>query len=102
MITGIIWAILAGLMLGLYALPNKFTKDFKEETKVEKLAWPDMALQLDAYRHGLRLPEAQMINIFIDRETGLVKTYEWTGTYFEQFKCLLSFWQLSKDYRSAW
>ncbi len=31
MITGISWAILAGLMLGLYALPNKFTKDFKEE-----------------------------------------------------------------------
>lgn len=31
MITGIAWAILAGLMLGLYALPNKFTKDFKEE-----------------------------------------------------------------------
>ncbi len=31
MILGISWAILAGLMLGLYALPNKFTMDFKEE-----------------------------------------------------------------------
>ena len=31
MIIGILWAILAGLMLGLYALPNKFTKDFEEE-----------------------------------------------------------------------
>lgn len=31
MIIGILWAVLAGLMLGLYALPNKFTKDFKEE-----------------------------------------------------------------------
>ncbi len=31
MIIGIAWAVLAGLMLGLYALPNKFTKDFKEE-----------------------------------------------------------------------
>lgn len=31
MIEGIIWAIFAGLMLGLYALPEKFTKDFKFE-----------------------------------------------------------------------
>ena len=31
MITGIIWAVLAGLMLGLYALPEKFTKDFEFE-----------------------------------------------------------------------
>ena len=31
MLSGIAWAILAGLMLGLYALPNKFTRDFKEE-----------------------------------------------------------------------
>ena len=31
MFSGIAWAILAGLMLGLYALPNKFTKDFEEE-----------------------------------------------------------------------
>ncbi|MFY0653524.1 MAG: rhamnose/proton symporter RhaT [Cyclobacteriaceae bacterium] len=31
MTEGIIWAIGAGLMLGLYALPEKFTKDFKFE-----------------------------------------------------------------------
>jgi hypothetical protein len=31
MIEGIVWALFAGLMLGLYALPGKFTKDFKEE-----------------------------------------------------------------------
>lgn len=31
MIAGVAWAILAGLMLGLYALPEKFTKDFKFE-----------------------------------------------------------------------
>ena len=31
MTIGIIWALVAGLMLGLYALPGKFTKDFKEE-----------------------------------------------------------------------
>ena len=31
MLVGILWALLAGLMLGLYALPGKYTKDFKEE-----------------------------------------------------------------------
>lgn len=31
MIEGIIWAVFAGIMLGLYALPEKFTKDFKFE-----------------------------------------------------------------------
>ncbi len=30
MIEGIVWALFAGLMLGLYALPGKFTKGFKE------------------------------------------------------------------------
>lgn len=31
MITGIIWAVAAGVMLGLYALPEKFTKEFEFE-----------------------------------------------------------------------
>lgn len=31
MISGIIWAVSAGIMLGLYALPEKFAKDFKFE-----------------------------------------------------------------------
>ena len=31
MIQGILLAIVAGLMLGLYALPEKFTKDFEFE-----------------------------------------------------------------------
>ncbi|MFY0687659.1 MAG: rhamnose/proton symporter RhaT [Cyclobacteriaceae bacterium] len=31
MIEGLIWAVFAGLMLGLYALPEKYTKDFQFE-----------------------------------------------------------------------
>lgn len=31
MLVGIIWALLAGVMLGLYALPGKYTKDFRFE-----------------------------------------------------------------------
>ncbi|MFR9583811.1 MAG: hypothetical protein SNG60_06055, partial [Rikenellaceae bacterium] len=31
MITGILWAILAGVMLGLYALPEKYVKGYTYE-----------------------------------------------------------------------
>ncbi|MEM7381481.1 MAG: L-rhamnose/proton symporter RhaT [Bacteroidota bacterium] len=31
MTEGVLWAVFAGLMLGLYALPEKFTKDFRYE-----------------------------------------------------------------------
>ena len=37
MLIGILWALLAGLMLGLYALPAKYTKDFREENTWESL-----------------------------------------------------------------
>ena len=31
MMSGVVWALLAGVMLGLYALPEKYTKEFKYE-----------------------------------------------------------------------
>ena len=31
MIIGVVWALAAGVMLGLYALPEKYTKDFEYE-----------------------------------------------------------------------
>lgn len=31
MMAGVVWALFAGVMLGLYALPEKYTKDFKYE-----------------------------------------------------------------------
>lgn len=79
------------------------SKDFEKDTPIKKLCWPEQALQLDAYRHGLKMEEAQMISIFIDRETGIVKSYRWPeGNCFEQFKCLLKYWQLSKGYDSSY
>ena len=79
------------------------SKDFTEDTLMSKLCWPEQALQLDAYRHGLGMPEARMVSVYIDRATGIVKTYEWPeGDYFEQFKCLLKYWQLSKGYDSSY
>ena len=32
MLVGILWALIGGLMLGLYALPGKFTKDSRKRT----------------------------------------------------------------------
>lgn len=79
------------------------TKDFAEDADPKKLAYPEMAMQLDAYRHGLNMPEAKMVNVFVDRETGIVKLYEWPeGNYFEMFQCLLKYWQLSKGYDSSY
>ena len=34
MLIGILSALLAGAMLGLYALPGKYVKDFQEENKL--------------------------------------------------------------------
>ena len=31
MLGGIIWAVIAGVMLGLYALPEKYVKDYNYE-----------------------------------------------------------------------
>lgn len=79
------------------------TKDFAEDADPKKLAYPEMAMQLDAYRNGVNMPTASMINVFVDRETGMVKTYQWPeGDYFEMFKCLLKYWQLSKGYNSSY
>ncbi len=79
------------------------TKDFTEDADPKKLAYPENAMQLDAYRHGLNMPKAKMVNVFVDRETGIVKLYEWPeGNYFEMFTCLLKYWQLSKSYDSSY
>jgi len=77
------------------------TKEFDEDKKLRDLVWPEMALQLDAYRHGLGYPKAQMANVIISVTVpGLVKIHIWPeGTYFEQFCCLLHYWQLSKRYK---
>lgn len=78
------------------------SKDFDEDKQAKDLAWPEMAMQLDAYRHGINLPNALMVSVFVDRETGIVKSYQWPeGDYFERFKCLLKYWQLDKGYNST-
>jgi L-rhamnose-H+ transport protein len=47
MLFGILWALLAGLMLGLYAIPGKYTKDFKEENTGGLFRFIDVQIQED-------------------------------------------------------
>lgn len=63
-------------------------------------AYPEQAMQLDAYRHGLGYPGARLVNVFISRDVpGRVKVIEHEeGDYYERFLCLLRYWQLSKGY----
>lgn len=75
------------------------TKEFgPEETK---LAWPEHAMQLGAYRHGLDMPDAECANIFISvSNPGLIYTHIWDEESlmigFNKFKCLLEYWKLDK------
>lgn len=74
------------------------TKDFGPEDSVK--AYDEQIMQLDAYRHGLGIPNAQMANVYISRshpgEVRIIVHEE--GNHFERFKHLLAYWQLSKGY----
>lgn len=75
-------------------------KTFDETAVAEKLAWPEMDMQLSAYNMGLT-GELVRINVFVSTTVpGLVKLHKWPDddTAWEKFKCLLRYWQLSKGY----
>ncbi len=78
---------------------DKFVIDFKTKAfddPKKKLAYPNTARQLAAYRVGLGIPTARMINVFISRTTpGVFQIYEWPEkqTYWNQFYYLLKLWQ---------
>ena len=67
------------------------------------LAFPENAMQLSAYSHGLGWATPTRVNIFIDREdTTKVLMYVWPDEdheyHLSMFNCLLKFWQHSKKY----
>lgn len=81
-------------------------KDFGEDKEAEDLAWPEMCMQLTAYSHGLGMPDAIKVNLFVSaRVPGLIRFKVWTvdeeRTAWEAFKCLLRLWQLRKNYDSS-
>lgn len=76
------------------------TKDFDESGKDNRMAYDEHAMQLSAYAHGLGIPNAVKINIFVSRTVpGLITYHEWTEDYFDRFECLLRYWQLTKGYK---
>lgn len=77
------------------------SKDFLSGNK-KPLHWPEMDMQLSAYAHGIGLPKARRINIFLSRtEPGLVTHHEWEpddDTAWRKFRCLLDYWKLDRNY----
>lgn len=75
------------------------TKEFGEAD--DRLAWPEQAMQLGAYRDGLGMGSAACANVFISVSSpGLIKVHEWSEDAlilgFEKFLCLLNYWKLDK------
>jgi hypothetical protein len=86
--------------------------DFKTKSKIEngkQLAWPEHIMQLAAYGFGTfnkpyvpGEPGFRALNVFIgvaDRQVRVVE-YSWEDIYeaFQQFLCLLQFWQRTKNF----
>ena len=80
---------------------HEWVIDFKTKDHVDEKTrgWPEQAMQLAAYAHGLGIPNARLANVFISRADYTVKFYEHKDSLaFEKFKAILTFWQLSKKY----
>ena len=87
------------------------TKEFTGKD-IKKMAWDEHGMQLAAYSAGIYLTTdlgdfnfpSRMINLFISTtEPGLVVHHEFDdfSRYFDMFRNLLEFWQLSKNYESG-
>ncbi len=75
------------------------TKEFDDTSK--KLFYPEMGMQLAAYKKGLKVPEAKLFNIFISTTSDLVTLVEHVD--YERsiagFYHLLNYWQWLKQYK---
>lgn len=78
------------------------TKNTKDKWKPRKMAYPEMAMQLAAYRVGLGLPNARCANVFICLEDGAVEFHEWDNAeldkQFANFSDLLRIWLRNAGY----
>ena len=79
------------------------TKEFTEDT--EKLAWDEQKIQLEAYRHGLGMPDdTRMLNVFISTSSpGLARVVEHLpeSKHWETFQACLMLWQVLKGYNGS-
>ena len=77
------------------------TKEFAPEIPADKLVWPEMSVQLSAYRLGLGMPSARCFNVIVSvNNPGLAVTYEWPEEKLKQaeaiFLATLKVWRLVK------
>lgn len=94
-----------GGKVDLHSKSLNFVCDFKtsefDENKT-KLAWDEHFYQLVAYAHGLGMPDARLINVFISTSVpGLVRVHEHAGDRehaWNVFKSALHLWKTIKKY----
>lgn len=79
--------------------------DFKSKERIEdkkQLAYDEHAMQIAAYREGLRIPNARGINIFVGEEDREVRIHEWKQSDLQRgwkmFQLLFRFWQVKNNY----
>lgn len=94
---------LYGGKVDLFSRPLNFivdfkTKEFTEDT--DKLAWDEHIIQLTAYKMGLGMPDARLINVFVSTSVpGLVRIVEHEDgdpRYWQIFQACLKLWRLVK------
>jgi hypothetical protein len=72
------------------------TKEF-DNPSTKQLAWDEMAIQLAAYREGLRIPTAMCFNLFVSTTVpGLCHIHIWSDEEIQRgwamFRSLLAYW----------
>jgi len=77
------------------------TKEFAPGDKID--AYDEHLMQLAAYRVGIGAPDSACANVFVSRShPGEVRIHEWSQEDlkrgWEQFCCLLKFWQLKNSH----
>ena len=85
----------------------KTKEDFKRNEKgvIPKLAYDNHVQQLRSYADGLGIPNARLVNIFIEY-SGEVVFHEWERAdgdrAWDMFKLVLELWKLDKKYDSSY
>ena len=94
-----------GGKVDLYCLgDDPIVVDFKTKESIAKAKpFAEQAIQLAAYAHGLGIPDARLVNVYVSvTEPGEVKVHTWdNGSYFQQFELMLALWSLQKSYQPA-
>lgn len=79
------------------------SKNTKDKWKPGKMHYPEMCMQLAAYRYGLGIPNARCFNLFVCIETGETELHEWDDAdlerQFANFADLTRIWLRNAQYQ---